>query len=91
MHRTARVHSSAETHLHHLKQSLKLEAWPVTMAIVFGCSKLRLASFHLGHTPYGDSKVPCTFLSLDTLWRSHFRPYRRTHDQGGCVILLSDG
>ncbi len=48
------------------------------MPIVCGCSKLRLAAFHLGHTHYGGSKVPCRFLSLDTLWRSHFRPYRGT-------------
>ncbi len=51
------------------------------MPIVPGCSKLRLAAFltfHLGHTPYSGSKVPCRFLSLDTLWRTHFRPYRGT-------------
>ncbi len=53
----------------------EVKSGPITMAIVLGCSKPRLADFHLGHTPYGGSKVPCRFLSLDTLWRSHFRPY----------------
>ncbi len=50
------------------------------MSIVLSCSKLRLAAFHLGHPPpsYGGSKVTYRFLSLDTLWRSHFRPYRGT-------------
>ncbi len=43
------------------------------MPIVSGCSKLRLVAFHLGHTPYGGSKVPCRFLSSDTLWRSLFQ------------------
>ncbi len=47
---------------------------------------LRRLSF--GTPPYGGSKVPSRFLSLDTISRSHFRPYRGTHDQGGCVILF---
>ncbi len=33
-------------------------------------------SFGTPPPPYRGSKVPCRFLSLDTLWRSHFRPYR---------------
>ncbi len=49
-------------------------SWPTTMPIV----PVRLTAFHLGQTSYGGSKVPCRFLSLDTLWRSHFRPYRGT-------------
>ena len=31
------------------------------MPIVSGCAKLRLVAFHLGHPPYGGSKVPCSF------------------------------
>ncbi len=53
-------------------------------------SKLYLAGFHLGHTPYGGSKVPCGFLSLDILLRSHPRPFRVAHDRGGWVTLLPD-
>ncbi len=55
---------------------LKLNYWPTTMPIVPGFSKLHLTAFHLGQTSYGGSKVPYRFLSLDTLWTSHFRSYR---------------
>ena len=47
--------------------------------------------FQLGHTSYDGSKVPCSFLSLDTLLRSHFRPFRVAHDPGGWVISLPAG
>ena len=67
---------------------LKLEFWPITMAIVLGCSKLCLASFHLGHTPYRGSK---TEICWTPFGGPTFRPCRGTHDQGGWVISLSDG
>ena len=52
----------------------KLNCSPITMPIIVSsCSKLRLVAFHLGHTPYGGSKVPCRFLSSDTLCRSPFQ------------------
>ena len=79
MHKTSGVpDQQSKTRLHWLERSLKLNYWPTTIPIVPGCSKLCLAAFHLGHTPYGGSNVPCRFLSLNTLWRSHFRPYRGT-------------
>ncbi len=79
MHKMAGIpDQQCKTRLHWLERSLKLNCGPITMPIVPGCSKLCLVAFHLGHPPYGGSKMPCRYLSLDTLWRSYFRPCRGT-------------
>ena len=41
---------------------LHLKLCPLQWASVVCRSKLHLAGFQLGHTPYGGSKMPCIFL-----------------------------
>ncbi len=51
------------------------------MPIVSGCAKLRLVAFHLGHTPYGGSKVNhCAINRLRSVNDYPISPSRNRND-----------
>ncbi len=60
------------------ERSLKLNCRPFTMPIVSGCAKLCLVAFHLGHTLYGGSKVPCSFCHRTPFGGPFFQALRGT-------------